>query len=197
MPRVGTVMCMNGLATPLEYARKRLRPETHHEKIQRHNVAKQSESPVARCNRHNACAIAREVADLGKPVTPHTLRHSFATHLLEQKTDIRVIQVLLGHKKLDTTALYTRIALKTLKGKLYALEKQKREDAFKGKFEANKSDIAFGHQVRNYVMAPYQLVKDLRTDHETGNISGVLDGDLDPFIESSLLGAMKKKTASA
>ncbi len=90
-----------------------------------------------------------------------------------------------------------RIALKTLKGKLYALEKQKREDAFKGKFEANKSDIAFGHQVRNYVMAPYQLVKDLRTDHETGNISGVLDGDLDPFIESSLLGAMKKKTASA
>lgn len=90
-----------------------------------------------------------------------------------------------------------RIALKTLKGKLYALEKQKREDAFKGKFESNKSDIAFGHQVRNYVMAPYQLVKDLRTDHETGNISAVLDGDLDPFIESSLLGAMKKKTASA
>lgn len=90
-----------------------------------------------------------------------------------------------------------RIALKTLKGKLYALEKQKREDAFKGKFEANKTDIAFGHQARNYVMAPYQLVKDLRSEHETGNISAVLDGDLDPFIESSLLDAMKSKTASA
>ena len=91
----------------------------------------------------------------------------------------------------------TRIALKALKGKLYALEKQKREDAFKGKFEANKTDIAFGHQIRSYVMAPYQLVKDLRTEHETGNISAVLDGDLDPFIESSLLDAMKRKTAGA
>jgi len=60
------------------------------------------------------CRIAAEQAGIKKRVSPHTLRHSFATHLLENKTDIRSIQVLLGHKKLDTTALYTRVALKTI-----------------------------------------------------------------------------------
>jgi integrase/recombinase XerD len=51
------------------------------------------------------------MAEISKPVSMHTLRHSFATHLLEQNIDIRVIQVMLGHAKLDTTALYARVAV--------------------------------------------------------------------------------------
>ena len=63
---------------------------------------------------NRACHSAAEAAGIEKNVSPHTLRHSFATHLLEQNTDIRVIQVLLGHAKLDSTALYTRVATKTI-----------------------------------------------------------------------------------
>jgi site-specific recombinase XerD len=59
--------------------------------------------------------LAAQLAEITKRVSPHTLRHSFATHLLEQNIDIRVIQVLLGHSKLDTTALYTRVATNTLR----------------------------------------------------------------------------------
>jgi site-specific recombinase XerD len=58
---------------------------------------------------------AARAAQLDKRVSMHTLRHSFATHLLEQKVDIRVIQVLLGHKKLESTALYTQVATKILR----------------------------------------------------------------------------------
>ena len=62
-----------------------------------------------------ACHVAAEVAELGIWVTPHTLRHSFATHLLEARYDARVIQVLLGHSKLETTSHYAQVATNLLR----------------------------------------------------------------------------------
>ena len=62
-----------------------------------------------------ACHTAAQNAGIDKRVSMHTLRHSFATHLLENKVDIRVIQVLLGHAKLNTTALYSQVATRTLR----------------------------------------------------------------------------------
>ncbi len=70
--------------------------------------------PITTRQLDRICKRAAEAAGLGKRVSMHMLRHSFATHLLEYKTDVRVIQALLGHKKLDTTSRYTRVALKTL-----------------------------------------------------------------------------------
>ena len=71
--------------------------------------------PLSTRQLNRAVHAAAEAAGIKKRVSPHTLRHSFATHLLEQDVDIRVIQVLLGHAKLDTTALYTRVANKTIR----------------------------------------------------------------------------------
>src|SRR5450631_2321706 len=78
--------------------------------------------PVSTRQLNRAVHEAAEAAGIKKRVTPHTLRHSFATHLLEQDVDIRIIQVLLGHSKLDTTALYARVATKTIRAVTSPLE---------------------------------------------------------------------------
>jgi site-specific recombinase XerD len=79
-------------------------------------------NPMTTRQLNRACHAAAEAAGIETNVSPHILRHSFATHLLEQNTDIRVIQVLLGHAKLENTALYTRVATKTISEVMSPLE---------------------------------------------------------------------------
>lgn len=81
-----------------------------------------------------------------------------------------------------------QMALKMVKAKLYEMEQAKREEAAAA-YNASKSQIAWGNQIRSYVLAPYRLVKDLRTSFEVGNVDAVLDGSLDDFIEAYLLAA--------
>jgi peptide chain release factor 2 len=76
-------------------------------------------------------------------------------------------------------------AMKVLKARLYMLEQQKRDTEL-AKLYGDKGEIAWGNQIRSYVLQPYQMVKDHRTDFQTGNVTAVLDGDLDDFIESYL-----------
>jgi peptide chain release factor 2 len=82
------------------------------------------------------------------------------------------------HRNRDT-------AMKMLKARIYEMELKKRE-AESQALNDSKTDIGWGHQIRSYVLHPYQMVKDLRTDVEIGNAQSVLDGNLDPFLQASL-----------
>ena len=77
-------------------------------------------------------------------------------------------------------------AMRILKSHLYEIELQKKREK-QAKIEGNKMKIEWGSQIRNYVLHPYKLVKDLRTNQETGNVQSVLDGNLDPFIKAFLM----------
>jgi peptide chain release factor 2 len=83
--------------------------------------------------------------------------------------------------------------MKILKARLYELEKKAKLEKFE-KLEDSKSDIAWGNQIRSYVLHPYRMIKDLRTDIETGDTERVLDGDIDEFVKASLL--LKKSEMS-
>ncbi len=84
------------------------------------------------------------------------------------------------------------IAMKILRARLYEREKAKQEEE-KKKLHGQKKEIAWGNQIRSYVLHPYQMVKDHRTGEETGNVSAVLDGDLDQFIQSWLMKMASKE----
>lgn len=85
------------------------------------------------------------------------------------------------------------VAMRVLKSRLYELELEKKH-AETNKLAESKRDISFGSQIRNYVLHPYRLVKDVRTKHETSNVDAVLNGDLDDFIKEYLL---SKRTVAA
>ena len=87
-------------------------------------------------------------------------------------------------------------AMSMLKARLYEIELQRRE-AVVDAMNATKTDIGWGHQIRSYVLHPYQMVKDLRTGVETGNSAAVLDGDLDRFLEASLAARLTGADAAA
>jgi peptide chain release factor 2 len=90
------------------------------------------------------------------------------------------------HKNRDT-------AMRMLRARLYAIELEKQQEE-QAKIAGEKKDIGWGSQIRSYVLQPYQLVKDLRTQHESGDPERILDGDLDEFIEA-YLAAQARKTA--
>ena len=76
-------------------------------------------------------------------------------------------------------------AMAMLKSRLYELEIKKRKEE-ENKIHSEKKDIGWGHQIRSYVLHPYKLIKDLRTNHESSNVNDILDGDIDKFLEKSL-----------
>ena len=86
-------------------------------------------------------------------------------------------------------------AMQMLKSQLYEIELQK-QMAQRDDIEAGKMKIEWGSQIRNYVMHPYKLVKDVRSAHETGNVDAVMDGDIEPFLKAYLM-MMGQKEDSA
>ncbi len=88
------------------------------------------------------------------------------------------------------------LALKVLRARLHQREKQKQEEKLQ-EMHDSKEDIAWGNQIRSYVMQPYQMVKDHRINHEIGNVNEVLDGGIDPFIEGVLLGREQRGPRAA
>jgi peptide chain release factor 2 len=84
--------------------------------------------------------------------------------------------------------------MKVLRSRLYQAQKRKQEDKLQ-QIHDSKDDIAWGSQIRSYVLHPYQMVKDHRIDLDVGNVNAVLDGDLEPFIKGVLLA--KKATGNS
>jgi peptide chain release factor 2 len=132
-----------------------------------------------------------EIEILDKDLKVDTFRASGAGGQHVNKTDsaIRITHIPTGiivACQVDRSQHRNRaMAMQMLKARMYEAELKKREEAAAA-VEATKSDIGWGHQIRSYVLQPYQMVKDLRTEVETSDTGGVLDGDIDRFLSASL-----------
>lgn len=116
-------------------------------------------------------------------------------HMQKNETAVRIIHkptgIVVTCQSERSQHQNKEVALQILKAKLYELERRKREEEL-AKLRGELPEISFGSQIRSYVLHPYKLVKDLRTDVETSDVESVLDGDLDEFIYA----ALKKEVAS-
>jgi peptide chain release factor 2 len=143
-----------------------------------------------------------EIEVLDKDLKVDTFRASGAGGQHINKTDsaIRITHMPTGIVvacQVDRSQHRNRaMAMQMLKARLYEAELKKREEAAAAQ-EAQKSDIGWGHQIRSYVLQPYQMVKDLRTDVETSDTQGVLNGDIDRFLSASLAAKIHGEATTA
>jgi peptide chain release factor 2 len=110
-------------------------------------------------------------------------------HVQKNETAVRIVHkpsgLVVSNQNERSQVQNKERAMQVLRARLFDLERRKKEEEV-AKLKGEHVDVNFGSQIRSYVLHPYQMVKDHRTDHETGNTSAVLDGDLDPFMQAFL-----------
>ncbi|MBC7264911.1 MAG: peptide chain release factor 2 [Chloroflexi bacterium] len=154
--------------------------------------------------RHTSFALVEVIPDIGedveveiKPddVKMEVFRASSAggQHMQKNATAVRLIHIptgIVATCQNERSQMQNReTAMKVLRARLYEIERQKKEEE-KARLKGEHISAGWGNQIRSYVLHPYQMVKDLRTGHETGNANAVLDGELDSFIEAYLRDSM-------
>jgi peptide chain release factor 2 len=154
--------------------------------------------------RHTSFALVEVIPDIGEEIeittNPEDLRIDFyrasgagGQHVQKNSTAVRITHVptgIVATCQNERSQVQNReMAMKILRARLYDAELQKQEEE-QARLKGRHVSAGWGNQIRSYVLHPYRMVKDLRTDHETGDASAVLDGDLDPFIEAYLKDAL-------
>lgn len=133
-------------------------------------------------------SIQIEINDSDLRIDVYRASGAGGQHINKTESAVRITHIPTGivtASQIDRSQHRNReIAMNMLKSKLYALKLREQEEAAAA--GQNKADIAWGNQIRSYVLQPYQMVKDSRTGTETGNASAVLDGEIDEFLESAI-----------